>query len=63
MSGVNNVVKGRVARQQRQEGAALRQAERDRRTPLQQIQKLLETGHGHNKETKRLSLLVPWKKV
>jgi hypothetical protein len=46
---------GRVAREARQASAKERQAERDSRTDEQQLNKLINEGHGHCKEAQRLA--------
>jgi hypothetical protein len=47
--------KGRVAKEARQAAAKARQAERDSRTDEQQLNKLIQAGHGHCKEAQRLA--------
>lgn len=47
--------RGRVAREARRTAAEARQAERDRRTNEQQLEKLVVNGHGHCKEATRLA--------
>jgi hypothetical protein len=47
--------RGSVAKEARQAAAKARQAERDSRTDEQQLNKLIQAGHGHCKEAQRLA--------
>ncbi len=47
--------RGKVAKEARQAAAKERQAERDQRTNEQQLQRLINNGHGHCKEAQRLA--------
>ena len=49
-----NTRNGRQAREARRQGARERQAERDKRTDQQQIDRLRASGHGDCKEVYRL---------
>ena len=63
MSGVNNVRKGRQAREQRQAEASERQAKRDQLTDKQHLSNIIKAGYGHTEEALLLSISVGAKQV